>query len=374
MANEKSSYTFIKSESTSGANIAGAKSSKKRRPVFWYSIAIAIIIIAAAMGFYVYIYLQTNTSPQAASLNTWQLDGMSINYPAGSHTEYSEFNGFNFTSDAGVVSWNWSWSGGSGGLVLSWFACSTTVNTTHALQGAMNELEANATDAAVVSQGYISMAGAIWQFQSFNCTIAGKLMFGTLAVHQDPDLRLYSILFLDDLPNASAALGPLEYYGNTLAISYNWTVPAKLETWQQWGMSIQHPANFSALYEENLNQTANANNGGVRWLWNGNITRLYLVWEAGTSDYNFSRYFQDNLQWYQENYKDVSLLDQGTITMAGATWMYQTDTYMQGSQQFFVTCASAFYQNSQRVYSITFVDTQRDTLSGVEFYGNTFAG
>jgi hypothetical protein len=181
-------------------------------------------------------------------------------------------------------------------------------------------------------------------------------------------------MLIDTLPNATATLGSLEYYGDTFSVSYNWTAPSPLETWQQWGISIQHPSGFQASFEGNLNQSANSNNGIVRWLWNANMTRLYLLWEPGSSDYNFTRYFLDNYEWLQKNYQNVSLLSQGNMTMAGTIWQYQTYTYAEGSQQFFLTCASAFYPNTQRIYFINFVDSQQDSLSGAEFYGNTFTG
>jgi len=148
---------------------------------------------------------------------------------------------------------------------------------------------------------------------------------------------------------------------------------ASLQTWQQWGMSIQYPSGLQAETVGISGQQVNSENGGVAWLWNNDATSLSLFWYTSSS-YNVNERFQGLYDAEQNHWKNLTVINQGNITMAGATWEYQTSQCLHNGKTQYTTIAFGDYTSEQRVYGIMFWDSSPDTLSALEYYGNTFNG
>jgi len=148
-----------------------------------------------------------------------------------------------------------------------------------------------------------------------------------------------------------------------------------LQTWQQWGMSIQYPSGLQAEYFGLNGQQADSANGGVIWSWNSNRTLLGLQWFT-VSSYNISAAFQGVYNSEQEGnvWNDITVTDQGNVSLDGSTWQYQTSHALAGGEILYTTMAYIYYPSIQRAYGIIFSDSSPDTLSALEYYGNTFSG
>jgi len=145
------------------------------------------------------------------------------------------------------------------------------------------------------------------------------------------------------------------------------------QTWQQYGMSIQYPAGVNTLYTGVLDQQADAASGEAEWLWNGANTLLDLAWVT-TSNYNITAGLQGIYQKILAASSNVVIVDQGTLTMAGNTWQYQTYSYVHNGGSEYATYAVTYYTSSGRLYALGFTDTSDTTLASLQSYGSTFTG
>jgi len=146
-----------------------------------------------------------------------------------------------------------------------------------------------------------------------------------------------------------------------------------LETWQRWGMSIQHPPGLATYlgFEE---PNATSNSGIVRWVWNNGGTSLTLFWaNAPQSEIHAGLPRADEMQRGTEM-TDVVLGDGGNITMNGAVWAYQTYTGMTHGETAYAAVATSYYLTSHRLYVLVLVDRNSTSLATLVSYGRTFRG
>ena len=144
-----------------------------------------------------------------------------------------------------------------------------------------------------------------------------------------------------------------------------------LATWQLWGMTIQYPLWGNADFAGINGHPANSTYGVVYWTWNNDLTTISLGWAPAL---NTSEEFQSIYGAEQGIWINLTLIDQGNITMGGATWQYQTSQCIFNDKTEYLTIALSEYPKSQRIYTIFFEDSLPDTLSALEYYGNTFSG
>ena len=143
------------------------------------------------------------------------------------------------------------------------------------------------------------------------------------------------------------------------------------QTWQQWGMGIQSPAGVQAQYSGILDQTANSGSGTVQWVWNQGTTRLALSW-VNTTSIDYDNSFEAIYQSLLVVATNVSVVDDGTITMAGLTWQYATFQFEQSGYTNYETSALTLDSTNGRAYEMDFIDVNPTTLNSLMSYGNTF--
>jgi hypothetical protein len=145
-------------------------------------------------------------------------------------------------------------------------------------------------------------------------------------------------------------------------------------TWQEFGMSITYPSGTTPVVQgASPQQQANSSVGEVRWSWNEGDTWLGLSWANGSS-YNYTLGFEAISSHLAVNATDVTTTAQGNVTMAGTTWEYQTFTFKYNQVPDYATYAMTYNATAQRGYDIGYGNTQPDTLTALEGYGNTFVG
>lgn len=146
------------------------------------------------------------------------------------------------------------------------------------------------------------------------------------------------------------------------------------ETWQQYGMSIQHPAGVKTQYLGVLDQQADSASGEAEWLWNGGNTGLYVVWVTTSGSYNTTAGLQGIYNELLSKASNVTILDQGDVTVAGHSWVFQIYRFTYNGQLGFATYAVAYYPSSGRAYALGFGDTSNTTFTSLESYASSFTG
>ena len=146
-----------------------------------------------------------------------------------------------------------------------------------------------------------------------------------------------------------------------------------LQTWQQFGMSVQYPAGVNTQYSGVLDQQADTASGEAEWLWNGANTGFLVTWITTTS-FNANAGLQGIYNKLIATASSVQLTDEGTVAMAGHYWQYQTYAFTMNGESGYATFAVAYYSTSGRAYALGFVDTSDTTLGSLLSYGNTFTG
>jgi hypothetical protein len=150
-----------------------------------------------------------------------------------------------------------------------------------------------------------------------------------------------------------------------------------LATFQQMGVSIQYPAGITVNVRGIFQEIATINDGIVVWTWNKDSTGLSVGWINltffNTSNINMTQFLLAGFESMNQ-LGNFSLVDQGNITMAGRIWEYQTYVTIRNGYNLFTSAAACQYIDSYRLYSIYFSDTYPDTLTSLEYYGNTFIG
>ena len=147
--------------------------------------------------------------------------------------------------------------------------------------------------------------------------------------------------------------------------------PATTQTWSQYGMSMQYPSGLQAKYKGVFEQQATSDSGTVYWVWNQTKTTLALTW-VHTPSFSYSAGFDGIYDLLCSIATNVTLIGQGTTTMAGSTWQYQTYQYNQVGLINYESCAIYFDSTNGRAFEIDFVDTNPTTLNSLIVYGNTF--
>ena len=147
-----------------------------------------------------------------------------------------------------------------------------------------------------------------------------------------------------------------------------------LETWQRWGMSIQHPSGLPTYYLGFEEPNATSNSGIVRWVWDNDGTSLTLCWANATqSEIQPGLPGADEMQRGTEM-TGVVLGDGGNITMSGAIWAYQTYRGMMNGETAYAAVATSYYSTSHRLYVLVLVDKNSTSLATLASYGRTFQG
>ena len=147
-----------------------------------------------------------------------------------------------------------------------------------------------------------------------------------------------------------------------------------LETWQRWGMSIQHPSRLPTYFLGFEEPNATANSGIVRWVWNNDGTSLTLFWANATqSEIQPGLPGADEMQQGTEM-TDVVVGDRGNIPMNGAIWAFQTYRGMMHGDTAYAAVATSYYSTSHRLYVLVLVDMNSTSLATLVSYGRTFQG
>jgi hypothetical protein len=170
-------------------------------------VSLAVIVAVAAGGF---IYGLPGVL--APSRGTWQLYGMSINYPGGVNAQYVGV--LDQQADPGSGEIEWLWNAGNTGLILVWVT-TQSYNSTGGLNGIRSYLASSASNVVLTDQGTIVMAGHSWQYQTFSFAHDGVSGYSTFAVtYYSASGRAYALAYVD---TGSGTLSSLESYGGTFS-------------------------------------------------------------------------------------------------------------------------------------------------------------
>jgi len=140
-------------------------------------------------------------------------------------------------------------------------------------------------------------------------------------------------------------------------------------------MGIGHPWGLTAQGQGVYQELATPESGIATWTWNSGNTSLYLEWIPASASNHSSGFRGVPIRLQSNTVTGITAVGQGNVSMAGATWEYKSERLtFSGGSTIYVTSASSYYPSSQRDYVIAYVDTNPNTLTSLEAYGNTFHG
>ncbi len=194
----------------------------------------------------------------------------------------------------------------------------------------------------------------------------------TNASSKKPRRRLVASLIA--LAAASVIIGlAVGHFSNPTTTAATASALGGSATWQQWGISIQHPAGLTARYMGFEGAKAASDSGMVQWVWNKGGTSLTLFWVNATQDEIQPR-FPEVYNLLRTYTKNVALVEGGNVTMGVATWEYQTYRSTIQGETFYSTVALSYYPTHHRLYGLVFVGTNPESLASLMSYGKTFRG
>jgi hypothetical protein len=152
------------------------------------------------------------------------------------------------------------------------------------------------------------------------------------------------------------------------------TQTSSVDVFSEYGITLDYPAGSNVTTAGVLSSQPDSGSGAISWKWGGNYV-LSLVW-INTSSYNYTAGFQGILTGLQNEFGQVSIVDQGTTTVGGAPWQYETFEFALNAQSAYISYAINFYQSDERAYVLGFGFgySSTATLSSLNGWGATFHG
>jgi hypothetical protein len=148
-----------------------------------------------------------------------------------------------------------------------------------------------------------------------------------------------------------------------------------LETWSQWGMRIDHPYGIETQYSGVWENDASEQSGTVDWMWNKGDTILTISWISSNLDvFDYDGIMNSMIKSLDEITTEISEIEKGEIIIDERVWKYESIKYTMDGVEGYGTYAICLYEDRNRVYNITFVDTKPDTLNSMKQFVDAFKG
>jgi len=165
------------------------------------------------------------------------------------------------------------------------------------------------------------------------------------------------------------------FNGSELPFAEQPAMARSLDTWQQYGISIQYPAGVSPTYHGSVSPSS----GNIDWYWNGFNNELELIYNFNiTQNIDFNQYFSDKRTVFANwgGIRNATEIDRGNIVLNGLNWSYATYEYNYTPIDYapeYHTVAMYQYPNDH-LYRIDICDISPDTQRLLQYYAGNFTG